>query len=165
MYTGGMATDPKLTRKPSFRQTKTVEMWLKHGRRSKAEALRLAGYSKAVIRHPERVFGSSAVQELMRKSGIVERIEFKPWKKEYDDLPQEMLQVQANVPIFDLSKITPEQVRVLRVRLAELPDMHPPVRMETEETHKPTHEPYQGQVLSEDWRPVYEPRNENLSSM
>lgn len=55
-------------------QTRAVEFWVRDGRRNKAKALRMAGYSPAVIRHPDKVFESPIVQEFMRRAGIQERV-------------------------------------------------------------------------------------------
>jgi hypothetical protein len=54
----------------SYRQKRAVEIWLKNGRRNKAAALREAGYSKAVIRQPHKVFSSPVVQEELDRRGF-----------------------------------------------------------------------------------------------
>lgn len=54
----------------SARQSQAIEYWIAGGRKSKAEALRKAGYSKAVARHPDRVFGSPRVQEELELRGF-----------------------------------------------------------------------------------------------
>ena len=60
-------------REPTQRQVSAVQMVVNG--RSKAFALRAAGYSEAVATHPQRVFGSPTVVALMSKAGIgVERI-------------------------------------------------------------------------------------------
>lgn len=63
---------PYVTKKRpiSFRQLRAVDLWLKYGRRSKAVALREAGYSKAVIKQPHKVFNSPAVREELDKRGL-----------------------------------------------------------------------------------------------
>ena len=52
------------------RQTQAINIWISGGRKSKAEALRKAGYSEAVARHPERVFGSPSVQRELELRGL-----------------------------------------------------------------------------------------------
>ena len=54
----------------SYRQKRAVEIWLQNGRRNKAAALREAGYSKAVIRQPHKVFSSPVVQEELDRRGF-----------------------------------------------------------------------------------------------
>src|SRR3989344_5733749 len=158
-----MDNPKKPVRKPSFRQSKAIECWLKNGRKCKASALRLAGYGEGVIRHPDKVFNSPVVQALMRGAGIEERITFKPWRKENESVPPEMLEVQANVPTIDLSTITPEQIALLKVRLAQIPDAPRPAQTVTEEVDYATPSSYKGQALSENWRPIYP--SQDFSSM
>lgn len=69
-------------RKPSYMQTQAVVFLARDWRRSKAKALRMAGYSKAVIRNPKKVFGSPVVRELMRNAGIQEGVTFPKIKTE-----------------------------------------------------------------------------------
>jgi len=69
-------------RKLTHRQTKAIELWIQGGFKSKAQALRDAGYGESVWRHPDKVFGSPIIQELMRQKGIREGISFKPLKIE-----------------------------------------------------------------------------------
>jgi len=47
---------------------------------NKAAALRKAGYSESVARHPDKVFGSPVVEEYLRKEGLLETTEFEPLK-------------------------------------------------------------------------------------
>tara|TARA_B100000745_G_scaffold295907_1_gene240585 strand:- start:1402 stop:1746 length:345 start_codon:yes stop_codon:yes gene_type:complete len=46
----------------SYRQRRAIQLWLGGGRKSKADALRRAGYSKAMYRQPHKFFNSPAVQ-------------------------------------------------------------------------------------------------------
>lgn len=55
----------KKQRAPSLRARSAVNELVANGRISKAQALRKAGYSEAVARHPNRVFNSEPVKELM----------------------------------------------------------------------------------------------------
>ncbi len=62
-------------RKPSFRQVQAMKSYLDgNGRKSKAEALREAGYSESVADHPDKVFGGRAVLQLMEELGVTSRI-------------------------------------------------------------------------------------------
>lgn len=165
----GMDNPKKPVRKPSFRQSKAIECWLKNGRKCKASALRLAGYGKGVIRHPDKVFNSPVVQALMRGAGIEERITFRPWRKENESVPPEMLEVQENVPRVDLSAITPEQVELLKLQLSQLPGTPPRVapQDEAEIGNRDMTEVYKesGGVFEfgENWKPHYP--NQDFSSM
>ena len=59
------------TKRPiSFRQLRAVDLWLKYGRKSKARALREAGYSSAIYRQPRKVFSSPAVREELDRRGL-----------------------------------------------------------------------------------------------
>jgi len=60
----------KIVKPISYRQKRAVECWLKNGRKSKAAALREAGYSRAVIRQPHKVFSSPVVQEELDRRGF-----------------------------------------------------------------------------------------------
>lgn len=57
-------------KKISYMQMRAVELWLRHGRKSKAEALRGAGYSEAVANQPHKVFETRAVIEELEKRGL-----------------------------------------------------------------------------------------------
>lgn len=107
--------------KPRYRPTLAVDRWILSGRRSKAKALREAGYSEAVARHPEKVFGSRVVQELMRRAGIKERIEFKPIKNDDRETPDENFQLQFSAP-YDFSKMSKESAYFLKILLDATPD-------------------------------------------
>lgn len=56
-------------RQPSERQ-KVAVMYLVENGSSKADALRAAGYSEAVITQPHKVFNSPRVQEIMERCGV-----------------------------------------------------------------------------------------------
>ncbi len=58
-------------RQLTLKQTRAVQLWVANGR-SKAEALREANYSEAVVRHPDRVFGSETVRQILRDKGLDE---------------------------------------------------------------------------------------------
>jgi hypothetical protein len=56
-------------RDASYRQTCVVDRWIYGGRKSKAKAIREAGYSDAMARVPSKVFDSPAVQRLLELRG------------------------------------------------------------------------------------------------
>lgn len=74
----------KNERKLTHRQIRAIEFWREDNFGSKAEALRKAGYGESVYRHPNRVFGSPAVQAYFMKAGIREGLIFQPLKIEGD---------------------------------------------------------------------------------
>jgi hypothetical protein len=57
--------EPKLT----LRQDRAVNAYIRDEGKSQAQALREAGYSKAVTRQPHKVFGSPAVVDALEKRG------------------------------------------------------------------------------------------------
>jgi len=100
-------------RKITHRQKRAVKEWIDGGFGSKADALRKAGYSKRMIRNPERVFNSPAViYEL-------ERLGFTPYGTRID-YPVEHIQVREPEENFDVSEISKEQLTTLKERLAEI---------------------------------------------
>jgi hypothetical protein len=103
----------KIVKPISYRQKRAVECWLKNGRRSKAAALREAGYSRAVIRQPHKVFSSPVVQEELDRRG------FGRTGCENNLNPQ-----AKPIPVFretvDFSNITQETLRRLEVQLGDL---------------------------------------------
>ena len=100
----------------SFRQLRAVDLWLKYGRKSKARALREAGYSKAVIRQPHKVFSSTAVQEELDKRGF-------GFSGLYDNRPTQGKPITAMKPTIDFSKMTKEQLVSLKEKLESVPDI------------------------------------------
>ena len=97
----------------SFRQLRAVDLWLKYGRKSKARALREAGYSKAVIRQPHKVFSSPAVQEELDKRGF-------GFSGLYDNRPTQGKPIPAMKPAIDFSSMSLEDRRELKEKLREV---------------------------------------------
>jgi hypothetical protein len=62
--------EEKQGRKPTDRQIEAVNNYVGNGRKSKAEALREAGYGHSTVDHPKRVFNSPAVMELLEEYEI-----------------------------------------------------------------------------------------------
>jgi len=46
----------------SYLQKQAIELWISGGRKSKANAMRKAGYSEAMCRQPHKVFNSPTVR-------------------------------------------------------------------------------------------------------
>lgn len=103
----------KIVKPISYRQKRAVECWLKNGRRSKAAALREAGYSRAVIRQPHKVFSSPVVQEELDRRG------FGRTGCENNLNPQ-----AKPIPVFresvDFSFLSPESLSRLKEQLGDI---------------------------------------------
>lgn len=105
----------------THRQLKAVDFWFRNGRRSKAQALREAGYGNSIVRQPHKVFDSPAVRKELEQRGH-------GFSGVLDNQPP-TVEVIKNVPAqrtFDISKITKEQLQRLREQLDTVPD--PPQR-------------------------------------
>lgn len=101
---------PYVTKKRpiSFRQLRAIDLWLKYGRRSKARALREAGYSEAIIKQPHKVFSSPAVREELDKRGF-------GFTGLYDNLPTQ----DKPILVYREPAKLPEIPKELLVRLKE----------------------------------------------
>lgn len=147
----------KKERPASFRQLRTIDIWIRDGRKSKAAALREAGYSQSVIRQPHKVFGSTAVKRELERRGLGS--DGTGYNKK-----QEKPRV-IDIPQFDFSKMTMEQRKLLKKRLEEeVGYVHTPVR----EKEIPSYEP-QGTGVdifnAETKKRTDEDNNSNFSSM
>jgi len=109
----------KIVKPISYRQKRAVECWLKNGRKSKAAALREAGYSRAVIRQPHKVFSSPIVQEELDRRGFGRR-----------GCDNNLKPLPKPVPVFretvDFSTLSKEQLQDLKEKLGDI-------------SYKPTH--------------------------
>ncbi len=107
----------------SHRASKAIQLWIKGGYKSKADALRKAGYSEAVARHPEKVFGSRAVREAMEGAGIFQQVEFLNVQQEQKELHNRgmvAVELPSLPPILSFSK---DQLENLKTALADVPDL------------------------------------------
>ncbi len=108
--------------KITHRQMRAVEIWVRDGCKSKAKALREAGYGKGVVNQPHKVFRSLAVLDELAKRGLdaygIRR------EMQVTDL-SEVLPPEPTVQV-DFSKVPREWLQDLKERLAEIPDV--PVR-------------------------------------
>lgn len=99
----------------SYQQAQAIEFWFKGQRKSKAEALRLAGYSEAVVNQPHKVFGSHKVQRVLElrghgKEGILNN------QKPKVEIKQEVIQS----PKIDFSALTKEDLITLKEKLGDI---------------------------------------------
>jgi len=112
----GEAYTTTMSTRLSYRQNQAIEIWISSGRKSKADALRKAGYSEAVIHVPGKVFDSPRVQDELElrghgRNGLGNRLAPRA----------EMAEASApRVDTLDLSKVTEDQIRRLREQLAEI---------------------------------------------
>lgn len=99
----------------SRKQARAVEILLNDPRKSKAQAIREAGYGESIARQPHKVFGSPAVISEMEKRGYDELgISLSP-RSSSDEMAQE-----PSSP--DLFKFLVGNIEDLKQRLAEIPE-------------------------------------------
>lgn len=100
----------KTTKPFSHRKQLAIELLLANKSKSKAWALRKAGYSEAVARQPHKVFGMLEVEREIKKNGY----RGETYHQKNSPAPQK-------VPVIDFSKLTREKLQDLKEQLAELP--------------------------------------------
>lgn len=93
----------------TYRQKRAMEIWLKNGRASKAQALMDAGYNMCVVRQPNKVFGSPAVQAELEKRGLG------PDGTENNRKPEAAF--EEKLPAIGLPSMTREQISQLKEML------------------------------------------------
>lgn len=101
----------KIPRKASYRQLTALVFWLGSRTKNKAEALREAGYGAAVIRNPDRVFGSPLV---------LKELELRGFGADGRRLPPVRvveIQAPASVPDYAFEKMIMEDRQTLKERL------------------------------------------------
>lgn len=106
----------------SYRQRLALDLWFRNGRKSKARALREAGYGSSIIRQPHKVFNSPSVKRELELRGH-------GTDGTYNNLTPQIKTdktVSPNIAPFDIEKIPKEQIDTLREKLAALPDILPP---------------------------------------
>lgn len=110
----------------SYRQNQAIETWLAGGRKSKADALRKAGYSEAIARVPSKFFDSPAVQQ---------ELELRGYRKDgmSSNLPPQGVWTEKPLPapVFDPLGLTTEQIQELKARLAKVGYVHTVEREKT----------------------------------
>jgi hypothetical protein len=119
-----MIQNKKHLRPLSYRQAWAIECWLKNRRKSKAQALREAGYGKSIIHQPHKVFSSPAVQRELDMRG------YGRYGIANGQVPEEEEFIEP-APKIDFSALTPEKLQILKQRLADAPDInyYPPIRL------------------------------------
>ena len=106
----------KVLKPLSYRQMRAVELWVKYGRKSKARALREAGYSRSVVRQPRKVFSSPAVREELDKRGF-------GFNGLHNNLDPHAKPIAVIRPSFDFSALTEDDLRSLKEKLENAPDV------------------------------------------
>lgn len=128
------------TRELSFRQNKVLGFWINSGRKSKAKAIRDAGYSEAIARQPHKVFGSPAVKKWLEQNGYGEH------GIELPHAPLKRRVVQYEIatnqkPTLDPSQLSEEQILQLRELLDGVPDPQPSQNGHTRQEIIPSYTP------------------------
>jgi hypothetical protein len=114
-------------RKLSYLQLRAIELWLRRGRKSKAQALRGAGYSEAVANQPHKVFETRAVIEELEKRGLGTRgIENNKKSGErtatvFFDVPAPRV-ISATDFYNAVMRASKEDIARLQARMEEIPD-------------------------------------------
>lgn len=110
----------KATKPLSYRQMRALELWIKYGRKSKAVALREAGYSPSIVRQPREVFSSPAVREELDRRGF-------GFTGQYNNLSPYAKPTAVIRPTVDFSTFSKKQLQALKQKLADAPDaVYPP---------------------------------------
>lgn len=120
-----------------------LDNWLKDGMKSKARALRIAGYGSSVINQPNKVFNSPAVIEELElrgynKWGVSQPVKVVECKEEKEKL------------LLDLNNITQEQIINLKEQLAKIQDEPKPIKIENQIEHIHTPHGLRVDIFSEE---------------
>lgn len=101
-------------KKPTTRQLMALDIWIKDGRKSKAEALRKAGYCQSVIDQPQKVFNSPIVIKELELRGY----DFRGIRNKV----QVSVLYEEKKPIIQLNptELTFENIIELRNKLAKI---------------------------------------------
>lgn len=99
----------------SPRQMRAVDLWIKDRFRSKARALREAGYSASMVHQPHKVFQSPAVLEELEKRGLDRYGILRP--PQAIEIGVETPELSPETPVIDFSKIPLETLQDLKEKL------------------------------------------------
>lgn len=111
-----MKEGAKHIRPLSYRQGRVVDLWIIGGCKSKAQAIRDAGYGESIARQPHKVFDSPRVLEELDKRG------YNPNGSRFPVQAIEMGEnTQPEPQLYDFTKMTNEQLQRLKERLNETP--------------------------------------------
>lgn len=145
-----------LHRPLSYRQKQAVEIWIAGGRRSKARALREAGFSEAVARVPSKVFDSPAVQRELELRGLS-----RDGLSNCEQPRAEMTEVVYKTALYDFDPfaLSIEQCQELKARLAEVGGDNPFMRKQVEIPSRPLQDDSLRTI------PYGDTKYQNLSSM
>lgn len=114
----------------SYRQKTAVDLWIRNGRKSKAEALRLAGYSQAIVRQPQKVFDSPAVQRELELRGYGINGMNNNQKPVVENFAPQIKPANLN-----FLGVTKENIQILRERLEEAGWKPNPAKEEEPQTY------------------------------
>ena len=110
----------------TYRQIRAIEIWLVGGCKSKARALREAGYGESVARQPHKVFGSHAVLGELEMQGYDgQGVRTEPQAIDLGEIPP-----PEPTLAIDFSKVSKEWLQDLKERLREVPGADPFIRKE-----------------------------------
>lgn len=116
--------DDKSIRECTARQALALMYWKKDKFRSKARALRKAGYSEAVARQPHKVFDSPALRNELFFLGIGSTLSQhqKEQGKTLHEWKKEISKEEENKEKIDkaIKQITPDQLSTLREKLVAI---------------------------------------------
>ena len=114
----------KNMRSSTARQVLALLYWRKDNCRSKASALRKAGYSEAVARQPHKVFGSPSLRDELFLSGVGDELSqyqkdrgatLEEWKVQIARDEEKKVQIDTAI-----KSIPSDQLSLLRKRLMEV---------------------------------------------
>lgn len=111
----------------SYRQGRVIDLWVKGGCKSKAQAIRDAGYGESIARQPHKVFDSPTVLDELDKQG---------YNPNGSRFPVQAIDLSENwepEQLIDFSLLTTEKLQLLKERLAEIPE-YPDLFVRREET-------------------------------
>ncbi len=101
----------------SYRQIKALELWIADGFKSKARAIRGAGYGKTIARKPHKVFTPMVLEELEKRGYDVRGNRFPPRAVDLTEyLPPEPSPI-------DFTKMGREWMQELKERLEAVDGM------------------------------------------
>lgn len=164
---GYMKKKGELIRPLSYQQRRAKDIWLAGGRKSKAKAIREAGYSEAVARQPHKVFGSPAVKRELELRGYGERGIESSYALKKEVVTHKVVEVRHQIA-FDPSQIPIEQIVWLKEKLAESSDTPKQPRSVLEQAEQTSYIPHGNGVdifsAEAKWSDNNRPNLDNISS-
>ena len=120
VYNYGMndSNSQRIIKPLNYQQKLAIDFWCGNRRRSKAEALREAGYSEAIARQPHKFFNSPAVRKELALRGYGTSGISNNEKPATIFNEAEKIKSSSN-PVIDISKTPKEVIQELQQRLRE----------------------------------------------